>query len=50
MTVTVDGVAFTRKITGSITNDFDAFVGTFSKSGTGDLYEGRLDELSLHIG
>ena len=50
MTVTVDGVAFTKTITGSISNSYHVIIGAYSASGGGDYYQGRLDEISFHIG
>jgi len=50
MTVTIDGVAFTKSITGSISNSYHMIIGAYSASGGGDYYQGRLDEISFHIG
>ncbi|MDP9183705.1 MAG: hypothetical protein M3P04_13130 [Actinomycetota bacterium] len=50
MTVTVDGVAFTKSITGSISNASHVVIGSYNPSGSGDNYQGRLDEVSFHIG
>lgn len=50
MTVTIDGVAFTKSITGSISNSYHMIIGAYSASGGGDYYQGRLDEVSFRIG
>jgi hypothetical protein len=50
MTVTVDGVAFTKSITGSISNIQHVIIGAYSPTGGGDFYQGRLDEISFRIG
>jgi hypothetical protein len=50
MTVTVDGVAFTKSITGSISNNQHVIIGAYSPTGGGDFYQGRLDEISFRIG
>jgi hypothetical protein len=50
MTVTIDGVAFTKSITGSISNNYHVIIGAYSPTGGGDYYQGRLDEISFHIG
>ena len=50
MTVTIDGVAFTKSITGSISNGYHMIIGAYSASGGGDFYQGRLDEISFRVG
>jgi hypothetical protein len=50
MTVTIDGTAYTKSITGSISNSYDMIIGAYSNKGGGDFYQGRLDEISFHIG
>jgi chitodextrinase len=50
MTVTVDGVAFTKSITGSISNNYHMIIGAYSASGGSDFYQGRLDEVSFRVG
>jgi hypothetical protein len=50
MTVTVDGVAYTKSISGSISNNYHMIIGAYSPTGGGDYYQGRLDEISFHIG
>jgi hypothetical protein len=49
MTVTVDGVAYTKSITGSISNGYHMVIGAHSPTG-GEYYQGLLDEVSFHIG
>jgi chitodextrinase len=50
MTVTVDGAAFTKSITGSMSNTYHMIIGAYSASGGGDYYQGRIDEVSFRIG
>ena len=49
MTVTVDGVAYTKSITGSISNGYHMVIGAHAPTG-GEYYQGLLDEVSFHIG
>jgi hypothetical protein len=49
MTVTIDGAAFTKSITGSIANSYNLVIGAHSPAG-GEYYKGFLDEISYHIG
>ena len=49
MTVTIDGAAFTKSITGSIANSYNLVIGAHSPAG-GEFYQGLLDEVSYHIG
>jgi Concanavalin A-like lectin/glucanases superfamily/Fibronectin type III domain len=50
MTATIDGTAFTKNITGSISNNYDMMIGAYSPKGGGDYYEGLLDEISFRTG
>lgn len=50
MTVTIDGTAYTKSITGSISNTYHVIIGAYSPTGGGDYYQGLLDEVSFHIG
>lgn len=48
MTVTIDGVAYTKTATiGSISNSYDMVIGAYPSS---DFYQGRIDEVSFSIG
>jgi hypothetical protein len=48
MTVTIDGSTYTKTATiGSISNTYDMIIGAYPGS---DYYQGRLDEVSFHIG
>jgi hypothetical protein len=50
MTVTIDGTAFTKNITGSISNSYNMIIGSYSAKGGGDYYQGLLDEISFRTG
>ena len=50
MTVTIDGTAFTKNITGSISNGYAMIIGAYSAKGGGDYFQGLLDEVSFRTG
>ena len=50
MTVTVDGAAFTKSITGTISNPQAMIIGAYSATGGGDFYQGLLDEITFRTG
>ena len=51
MTVTVDGAAFTKTISGSISNTSHVIIGgAYPPTGRGDNYQSRLDEIRFRIG
>jgi hypothetical protein len=49
MSVTIDGKAFTKNVTGSIANSYHLVIGAHAPTG-GEHYQGLLDDVRFHIG